>query len=341
MAATDRSGPAGLSALVTGGSRGLGLLMAARLLERGYRVTVLARDAGELDRAVAWALDRTGRSPQPVVCDVRDEPAVTAAVRETAERAGGLDLVIANAGVIQVAPAETAGTQAFRDAMGTIFEGTLHTALAALPYLRRSPAGGRLGLVGSVGGLLAVPHLVAYSCAKAAVRALGEGLQEETAGSAVSVTTVHPGLMRTGSHLQAEFGGRPEAEFAWFSALSGMPLLSMDAERAAAKVVRAVERRRTRLVLTPVARAASFAHAVVPSLVTRASGLVARALPMPFDDTAGRAAERSPMRQGHDLEAAPAAPAWARALRRAGSALNDRAAHRYNQSWAGPPTSSR
>ena len=339
MAAKDRSVPDGLSALVTGGSRGLGLLMAARLVRRGYRVTVLARDADELDRAVAWILDRTGRSPRPLVCDVRDEAAVTAAVRQTAQQAGGLDLVIANAGVIQVGPAETAGTQAFRDAMETIFDGTLHTALAALPYLRRSSAGGRLGLVGSVGGLLAVPHLVPYSCAKAAVRALGEGLQEETAGSAVSVTTVHPGLMRTGSHLQAEFGGRSEAEFAWFSALAGMPLLSMDAERAAVRIVRAVERRRTRLVLTPAARTASLAHAVVPSLVTRANGLAARVLPAPPLDGTGEQPPQPPFRQGHALDAS-AGPAWVRTLRRASSALNDRAAHRYNQRWAGPSTSS-
>ncbi|MET9089552.1 SDR family NAD(P)-dependent oxidoreductase [Streptomyces sp. NPDC004237] len=340
MAAMDRSAPDGLSALVTGGSRGLGLLMAARLVRRGYRVTVLARDADELDRAVAWILDRTGRSARPMVCDVRDEAAVTAALRQAAQQTDGLDLVIANAGVIQVGPAETAGTQAFRDAMETIFDGTLHTALAALPYLRRSAAGGRLGLVGSVGGLLAVPHLVPYSCAKAAVRALGEGLQEETAGSAVSVTTVHPGLMRTGSHLQAEFGGRSEAEFAWFSALAGMPLLSMDAERAAVKIVRAVERRRTRLVLTPAARTASLAHAVVPSLVTRANGLAARVLPAPpLDGTAGQPPQRAPFRQGHALDAS-AGPAWVRTLRRASSALNDRAAHRYNQRWAGPPTTS-
>ncbi|MGW1728013.1 SDR family NAD(P)-dependent oxidoreductase [Streptomyces sp. NPDC002306] len=324
----------GLSALVTGGSRGLGLLIAARLAERGYRVTVLARDADELNRAVTWVRDHTSSTARPIVCDVRDENAVTAAIRQTAEEEGGLDLVIANAGVIQVTPAESAGTKAFNDAMETIFDGTLHTALAALPYLRSSPAGGRLGLVGSVGGLLAVPHLVPYSCAKAAVRALGEGLQEETAGSAVSVTTVHPGLMRTGSHLQAAFGGRPEAEFAWFSALAGMPLLSMDAERAAEKIVRAVERRRTRLVMTPAARVGSLAHAVAPRLVTRASGLAARVLPAAPEQTE----KGAPMKQGHALDAS-AGGAWARALRRAGSALNDRAARRYNQHWAGPPTS--
>ncbi|MGW2962419.1 SDR family NAD(P)-dependent oxidoreductase [Streptomyces sp. NPDC001220] len=338
MTATDQPVPDGLSALVTGGSRGLGLLIAARLARRGYRVTVLARDTDELDRAVAWIRSRTGRAARAMACDVRDERAVTAAVRRTAQQEGGLDLVIANAGVIQVAPAEAVGPQAFRDAMETIFYGALHTAFAALPYLRRSPAGGRLGLVGSVGGLLAVPHLVPYSCAKAAVRTLGEGLQEETAGSAVSVTTVHPGLMRTGSHLQAEFGGRSEAEFAWFSALAGTPLLSMDAERAADRIVCAVERRRTRLVLTPVARIASLAHGVAPRLVTRASGLAARVLPPAPDDAAEQTGKRTETKQGHALDVS-AGPPWLRTLRRAGSALNDRAARRYNQRWAGPPTS--
>ncbi|MFE9768226.1 SDR family NAD(P)-dependent oxidoreductase [Streptomyces sp. NPDC005808] len=335
MFSTDRSFPDGLCALVTGGSRGLGLLTGARLAARGCRVTLLARDADELDRATAWIHDRTGRNVRTVVCDVRDEAAVTSAVRDTAEVADGLDVVIANAGIIQVAPAEVGGTAAFRDAMATIFEGTLHTSLAALPLLRRSPAGGRLGLVGSVGALLAVPHLVPYSCAKAAVRALGEGLQEETAGSAVSVTTVHPGLMRTGSHLQAEFGGRADAEFAWFSALAGTPLVSMDAERAAEKIVRAVERRRTRVVLTPAAHAASLAHGVAPALVTRVSGLAARALPTaPEADPAGAGT----MKQGHFLGDL-SQPRWRQALRRAGSSLNDRAAQRYNQQRPGPPTS--
>ncbi|MGX1548336.1 SDR family NAD(P)-dependent oxidoreductase [Streptomyces adustus] len=338
MAATRPSVPDGLSALATGGSRGLGLLIAARLAARGHRVTVLARDADELYRAMAWIRERTGCTARPMACDVRDEGAVMAAVCQTAQDEGGLDIVIANAGVIQVAPAEAAGPQAFRDAMETIFCGALHTALAALPYLRCSPAGGRLGLVGSVGGLLAVPHLVPYSCGKAAVRALGEGLQAELAGSTVNVTTVHPGLMRTGSHLQAEFGGRPEAEFAWFSALAGTPLLSMDAERAASKIVCAVERRRTRLVLTPAARIASLAHGVAPRLVTRASGLAARMLPAPPDDTAEQTEKQATMKQGHAVDAS-AGSVWLRTLRRAGSALNDRAARRYNQRWAGPPTS--
>ncbi|MEW2131867.1 SDR family NAD(P)-dependent oxidoreductase [Streptomyces sp. NPDC005435] len=336
MAVPRYTMPHGLSALVTGSSRGLGLLMAECLVRRGCRVTLLARDTDELVRAAHWMRERTGRRVGLVPCDVRDPDAVADALRRTAEASGGLDVVIANAGVIQVAPAEIAGNRAFRDASATIFEGALNTSLAALPYLRRSPVGGRLGLVGSVGGLLSVPHMVPYSCAKAAVRALGEGLRAETAGSAVSVTTVHPGLMRTGSHLQAEFGGRAEAEYAWFSALAGAPLLSMDAERAARRIVRAVERRRPRLVLTPAARLASLAHGVAPDLTTRASGLAARVLPAaPVD--AGAAA-RGTMWQGHVLRVRRG-PVWARAARAAGSALNDRAARRYNQGRPGPPTS--
>ncbi|MFG3045180.1 SDR family NAD(P)-dependent oxidoreductase [Streptomyces sp. NPDC048241] len=333
MTRSDETLSEGMSALVTGGSRGLGLLTAARLSARGCEVTILARDSDELARAMGWIRRRTGRTVRAVVCDVRDEAAVSAVVEETVAATGGLDVVIANAGVIQVAPAEAAGSDAFRDAMATIFDGTLYTCLAALPHLRRSPAGGRLGLIGSVGGLVSPPHLVPYSCAKAAVRALGEGLQAETAGSAVSVTTVHPGLMRTGSHLQAEFGGQAEAEYAWFSTLAGTPVLSMDAERAAEKVVRAVERRRTRVVLTPAARLASVAHGVAPAVTTRATGLAARTLPWsPADD------HPRPLRQGHSLRT-PRTPTWRRALNKAGRALNDRAARRYNQQTPGPPTS--
>lgn len=217
--------------------------------------------------------------------------------------------------------------------MSTIFDGAVHVSMAALPHLRESSAGGRLALIGSVGALLAVPHLLPYSCAKAAVGALGEGLRSELAGTGVSVTTVHPGLMRTGSHLQAEFGGRPSREFAWFSGLAGAPVVSMDAERAAERVVRALERRRTRLVLTPAAHVAGLAHGVAPTVVTRLGGVANRFLPE--SDGAG---DEARMRQGHALKDAPRG-GWTEKLRELGSALNDRAARRYNQMSPGPPTS--
>lgn len=325
----------GLSAVVTGGSRGLGLLMARQLMARGATVTIAARDAAELADAES-ILGGTGAADhvRGVVCDVRDQAAVRDLFAEVAARHGSVDVVIANAGVIQVAPWESVGTQGFRDAMATIFEGALNTAAESLPHLRRSRAGGRLALIGSVGGLVAVPHLLPYSCAKSAVAALAEGLRAEETARGVTVTAVHPGLMRTGSHLHARFGGAADREFAWFSAVAGAPLVSMDAERAAERIVSGIERRRPRIVLTPAARLAATAHGLAPATTTRLLSVVARALPRPDGERSGTA-------PGHALDTPPGGPGSR--LRRALSALNDKAADRFNQrghdrpSAAGPP----
>ncbi|WP_435175237.1 SDR family NAD(P)-dependent oxidoreductase [Actinacidiphila sp. bgisy145] len=317
---------AGRSAVVTGGSRGLGLLMARRLVDLGCDVTVAARDAAELDAAAAH-LDAGAPRHARVrtqVCDVTDRDAVRALMREAAGAHGGIDVVLANAGIIQVAPIDAIGADEFRSALDTMFMGAVHTALESLPYLRRSPGGGRLALIGSVGGLVTPPHLVPYACAKSAVAALAEGLRAEE--RQVSVTAVHPGLMRTGSHLAAEFGGDRAAEFGWFSALAGTPLLSMDAERAAHRIVRAVEARRTRLVLTPAAKAAGLAHGVAPALTVRLTALAARALPSGGTDGASGPG----LAEGRDVDAAPADPVLRR-LRAWGSALNDRAADAFNE----------
>lgn len=86
-----------------------------------------------------------------------------------------------------------------------------------------------------------MPHLLPYSCAKSAVAALAEGLNAELRGDGVSVTAVRPRLMRTGSHLAGEFGCDRAEEFTWFSALAGTPLVSMDARRAAERIVTAAD----------------------------------------------------------------------------------------------------
>ena len=318
-----------LSAVVTGGSRGLGLLLAEQLLRRGCAVTVAARDEEELARAREFLVQgRPGGRVRTVACDVTDRSAVAALMSGAADAFGGIDVVVANAGIIQVAPVQSIGADEFRSAMGTIYLGAVHTALEALPWLRRSRAGGRLALIGSVGGLLAAPHLLPYSCAKSAVAALAEGLNAELRDDGVSVTAVHPGLMRTGSHLAAEFGGDQAAEFAWFSALAGAPLVSMDARRAAGRIVTAVERRRSRIVLTPLAKAAGLTHGVAPALTTRLSAFAARALPAAPESGnvvelhKGRTVEEAADRTAHPV---------LRRLRGWGSALNDRAARRLNQ----------
>lgn len=319
---------AGLSAVVTGGSRGLGLLIAGRLLDRGCAVTVAARDGGELERARASLLDdRPDADVRTARCDVADREQVADLMREAAAAYGGLDVVVANAGIIQVAPLDALGPEDFAAAADTIYMGTVHTALEALPWLRRSPVGGRLALIGSVGGLVAAPHLLPYSCAKSAVAALAEGLQTELAGSSVSVTAVHPGLMRTGSHLAAEFGGQAAREFGWFSALAGSPLVSMDAGRAAGRIVTAVQRRRTRLVLTPAAKAADLGHGVAPALTVRLASLATRALPAAPPDGSPAPVPGREVEEAADRDLPPVL----RRVRAWGSALNDRVSARLNQ----------
>jgi NAD(P)-dependent dehydrogenase (short-subunit alcohol dehydrogenase family) len=315
---------AGLSAVVTGGSRGLGLLIGAELAESGCDVTLAARDAAELSRAEDFIVARGADSEKvhTAVCDVRERDQVEALIDSVARSHGSVDIVVANAGVIQVGPVAAIGADEFDDAMRTIFDGALLTSLAALPHLRESPAGGRLALIGSIGGLLAVPHLLPYSCAKYAVAALAEGLHAEEAQRGVTVTGVHPGLMRTGSHLHAEFGGDRSREFAWFSTLAGTPVLSMDAERAASRIVGAVRRRRPRVVLTPAGKAADVLHGLAPVTTTRLSALAARVLP----DADGAGGGVTP---GHEVPVRTGGLTGR--LRAWGSALNDRASARFNQ----------
>ncbi|WP_409061968.1 SDR family NAD(P)-dependent oxidoreductase [Streptomyces sp. SYP-A7185] len=314
---------AGQTALVTGGSRGLGLLVADQLAARGCTVTIAARDAGELASAQQKLLRRRpGVTVHTAVCDVRDQEAVHAMFRTAHDTCGGPDIVVANAGIIQVAPVEAIGAKEFRDAMDTMYMGAVHTCLEALPYLKESRRGGRLAVISSVGGLLGVPHLLPYAGAKAAIGVVAEGLHAEFAASGVSVTAVYPGLMRTGSHLQAEFGGSRSQEFGWFSALAGAPLVSMNAERAAERIVRAVVRRRTRLVLTPLARAADLAHGLAPAVTTRLNGVLARMLPQV-------APGRPRLRRGAETD--PPQGAVSSRFQAWGSALNERAADAYNQ----------
>jgi NAD(P)-dependent dehydrogenase (short-subunit alcohol dehydrogenase family) len=133
------------------------------------------------------------------VCDVRDEEAVSAVVREVADAPEPLEVALHVAGVIQVGHADTVTLGHVHDAVDTMLWGPVHLALAVLPIMRDA-GHGRSGVVSSVGGLVAVPRLVPYSVAKSGAVGLAEGLYAELAGTGVTVTAVTPGLMRTGRH---------------------------------------------------------------------------------------------------------------------------------------------
>jgi len=272
--------PAGTSsrpvAVVLGGSRGLGLLIARELLDRGHHVVVAARDAGELEEA-AEQLGR-GRAVETAVCDVRDRDQVGALVGRVEHETGPIEVLMTVAGIIQVGPVENLTLQQFEDALETMAWGPIHAALTALPGMRRR-GHGRIGTVTSIGGMVSPPHLLPYSTAKFAAVGFSEGLAAALSGSGVTATTVVPGLMRTGSHLRATFTGDAPHEYAWFAPAAGLPLLSVDAERAARRIVDGVLAGRPIVVLTPLAWLGIRVRGLAPGTTTRMLGLVGRLLP--------------------------------------------------------------
>jgi len=263
-------------ALIIGGSRGLGLAAARQLADRGYRLVLAARNAEDLERA-ATQLRTTGASVEVQACDVRDQAGIEALVA-LVEETGPIEVLLHVAGVIQVGPLASLSRDDFREAIDIMLWGPINTSLAVSP-LMVGRGHGRIGIVTSVGGLIPAPHLLPYSTAKFGATGFSRGLRSELSGTGVTVTTVEPGLMRTGSHVNAQFVGNQGEEFAWFSAADNIPLLSMDADRAAAQIVNAVLAGRAVVQPTPMAKVAQRVDALAPNATSLLLGAVTRLLP--------------------------------------------------------------
>jgi NAD(P)-dependent dehydrogenase (short-subunit alcohol dehydrogenase family) len=309
-----------------GASRGLGLLVSEELLQRGFTVYGCARDEDELEGAARiLAAAVPGGRFVPRICDVRYHDEVTAVVEEVVDDHGGLDVAIHVAGVIQVGHADKVTLGHYHEAVDTMLFGPVHLALASVPHMRDA-GHGRIGIVSSVGGLVAVPRLVPYSVAKFGAVGLAEGLYAELSGTGVTVTTVTPGLMRTGGHTHARFVDDAVSDSAWFAPLASLPGLSISAERAARRIVSGVLSGSPTVELTPLTIIGRRVHGLAPATTTRAMGLVSRLLPGP----SGRAAD--PM-----TEAAPAVDGSTARERLSSrvvdclSVLGDRAARRTNE----------
>jgi short-subunit dehydrogenase len=276
---------AGKTVVITGGSRGLGLELARAFANEGANVALLARDGEQLVEAER-EIRRTGVRVVTISCDVTKQEEVQNAIDKIAAELG-IDILVNNAGIIQVGPLEHMQLQDFADAMNTHFWGALHLVQAVVPHMKRQH-GGRIVNIASIGGKIAVPHMLPYVASKFALVGLSEGLRAELAKNHIYVTTVSPGLMRTGSHVNALFKGQHKKEFALFCLANASPALSVSSERAARQILEACRYGVAQLVISQQARVACLLKGIVPTFVSGALSLAGRVLPGPAGNDGDR-----------------------------------------------------
>jgi short-subunit dehydrogenase len=300
--------------LITGGSRGLGLALASEMAAQGARLIICGRDPASLERAAA-RLANAGAEVLAISADVTDPESVAEMVEAVRQRYGGVDVLVNNAGVIEVGPSKAMSLGDYEEAMATNFWGMLYPTLALLPDMQARKSG-RIVNITSIGGKLGIPHLLPYSASKFAAVGFSQGLRAELAGDGIKVVTVCPGLMRTGSPRNAIFRGQHRSEYAWFSISDALPGLSISAESAARRIVAACRRGDAEVLFPIPAKLASVINAVAPGFTARVLAVVDRLLPK----ADGAASTRQ---RGADSQSW-LSPSWI-------TRLGDRAARKYNQ----------
>jgi len=265
--------------LITGGSRGLGLVLARQICAEGGRVVLLARDLDELARAKEDLAVRGGEA-FTIQCDLLESAQIQSAVRQTIEHFGRIDILINNAGIIEVGPLEHMTREDFERAMKLHFWAPLELIMQIIPEMRRR-GGGRIVNISSIGGKIAVPHMAPYAASKFALVGLSDALRAELARDSIHITTVTPGLMRTGSEGHAKFKGDHAAEYKSFTGASKLPFASISAERAARKILAGCRRGQPALIMPMPARALIIANAFFPNLTARIFKIVNKRLPPP------------------------------------------------------------
>jgi short-subunit dehydrogenase len=267
----------GKTVFITGGTRGLGMVIARQLAREGADLAVCARDPEEVERA-RDILSQFGGRVLARTCDLRFRDRVHEFMDEIRSNLGEIDVLINNAGVICVGPVETMTLEDFHEAMACNYFAAVHTILEVLPQMRQRRQG-RIVNVTSIGGKVSVPHLLPYCGSKFALVGLSEGLRAELAKDGIVVTTICPFLMRTGSPRNASFKSQHRQEYAWFTISDSIPGIAMSAERAARKIVNACRYGDAEVVLALPGKLAALANGIAPGLVSDINGWVNRLLP--------------------------------------------------------------
>jgi NAD(P)-dependent dehydrogenase (short-subunit alcohol dehydrogenase family) len=305
----------GRVAVITGGSRGLGLALARELGRQGVVLALVARDEAELAAAAAELRER-GWPVTTWTCDLTNVDEISVLVENVIARHDRIDVLVNNAGEIVTGPFETFTPEDFEREMAIHLWAPLRLIQSVTPWMKHQGIG-RIVNISSIGGKVPVPHLSAYCASKFALAGLSATLRAELAKDGIAVTTVCPGLMRTGSHWNAWFKGDHEREFAWFAHAASMPGTSISAARAARQIVAAMRRGDAELVITIQARAAALAWALVPGWVSAIETFVNRFLPA------------APRWNGHAPKTGwDSCSKWAPSLF---THLGDRAAERHNE----------
>lgn len=263
--------------LITGGSRGLGLVMARQLAKEGARLVLCSRDVNELENA-RMELAGNGAEVLVIKCDVTVQQEVDDMITNVQNEFGPIDVLINNAGLIHAGPVTEMTVQEFEEAMQVHFWGPVYTTLAVLPAMKARREG-RILNISSIGGKISVPHLVPYSASKFALVGLSEGLRAELSKYHITVTTATPGLMRTGSTGHALVKGQHKKEYALFKIMDSSPLTSKSAEASAAAILDALRHGDAEVTTTFPAIFAEYVHNLSPGLMTGIFSVVNKLLP--------------------------------------------------------------
>ncbi len=192
---------AGRIALVTGAAGGIGAATARRLAEAGCCVMLVDRDREALDRIAQSLPGLVGKDlVRSVLCDVTSEEQIQAAFDACAREFGGLDILVANAGLASSATIEETSVALWRKNYDVLAEGYFLSARAAFPLMRKQK-GGAIVFIGSKNALAATPGASAYASAKAASLHLARCLALEGAEFGIRVNVVNPDAVIQGSRI--------------------------------------------------------------------------------------------------------------------------------------------
>ena len=265
--------------LITGGSKGLGFVIAKQLVKENCRLALCARNMDEL-QAARQELKKIGGNALVSVCDVSDKEAVDVFVQKVIRHFGEIDIVVNDAGIIMVGAMETFTMHEYEEAMNVMYWGIVHTTLAVLPHMKERKQGQIINIT-SVGGKVSIPHLLPYSAAKFAAIGFSEGISAELRKDNIYVSTIIPGLMRTGSYVNALFQTNNKAEFKLFSLMSTSPLITISAEKAARLTIRAMKAKSVEKVLgLPAKPALIELHHFFPETSIKLFGFMAKFIPV-------------------------------------------------------------